>query len=114
MFSGHESNLVSVVPRVWKLRARLGYIELDLTRAAFEPGVTTIDVGAFMGYVQLRLPADVRVENRGGAVFGFFSLKGEGASGTGEPTESVKVVRITGRATFGFAEATISSEQDRD
>jgi hypothetical protein len=35
------------------LRARLGYVELDLTQATFEPGVTTIDVSALMGYGQI-------------------------------------------------------------
>ena len=62
----------------------LGYVELDLTRATFAPGLTTIDVRAFMGYVQIRFPPGVRVESEGHAVFGFFALKG-GESSAGEP-----------------------------
>jgi Domain of unknown function (DUF1707)/Cell wall-active antibiotics response 4TMS YvqF len=104
LFSGHESKLVNVVPRALKLRARLGYIELDLSGAAFEPGLTTIDVQALLGYVEIRLPAGVRVENQGRALFGFFSLKGAGAPGSEVAPDSEKVVRITGRAVLGYAE----------
>jgi hypothetical protein len=101
LFSGQEERLTGVVPRELQLRARLGYVELDLTRATFEPDLTVIDVRAFMGYVQIRLPAGVRAESRGRALFGFFSLKGPARPGA---EDSPSVVRITGRATFGFAE----------
>ncbi len=107
LLSGQEPKLAGVVPRVLKLRARLGYVELDLTKAAFEPGLTTIDVRAFMGYVQIRFPAGVRVESSGRALLGFFSVKGAGASGTGVPADAPSVVRITGRAALGFAESLI-------
>ena len=103
LFSGQERKLAGVVPHSLKLRARLGYVDLDLTEAVFEPGVTTIDVRAFMGYVQIRLPAGVRVESSGRALFGFFAIKGAAGAGGDVPS----VVRITGRATFGFAEATL-------
>ena len=106
--SGQESKLAGEVPRAVMLRARLGYVELDLTRATFAPGLTTIDVRAFMGYVQIRFPAGVRVESEGHAVFGFFALKGGGSSGS--PDEPARcVVRVTGRAVFGFAEVFVRS-----
>jgi hypothetical protein len=70
-----ERQWTGVVPRHLEVRGRLGYVELDLTGATFEPGVTVIDVRAFMGYVQLRLPAGVRVECLGRAFAGFFSLE---------------------------------------
>ncbi len=98
LFSGQEQRMTGVVPRHLRLRARLGYVELDLTHATFAPGLTEIDVRAFMGYVEIRLPAGVRVENRGHALFGFFSLKGQGAP------KAATTLRITGRATFGYAE----------
>jgi len=97
-FSGQERKLAGVVPRGLKLRARLGYVELDLTQATFEPGVTTIDARAFMGYVQIRFPAGVRVEMAGRALFGYFAIKG--AVG-----DAPAIVRITGHARFGFVEA---------
>lgn len=102
LFSGQERKIVSLVPREVRIRARLGYVELDLTRARFAPGVTTIDVRAFMGYVQIRFPPGVRVESEGHAVFGYFALKG------GVPPDADAaaraVVRVKGRALFGFAE----------
>ena len=108
MFSGQERKLTGVVPAALELRARLGYVEVDLTRAIFAPGVTVVDVRAFMGYVQLRLPPNVHVESRGRAIFGFFSLKGSGAP---EEEDSTPVVRVTGRAIFGFAQCLVASDE---
>jgi DUF1707 SHOCT-like domain len=107
LFSGHEERLTGVVPRALQLRGRLGYVELDLTRATFEPGLTEIDVRAFMGYVQVRLPAGIRVESRGRAIFGFFSLHRPEAAG---PEDASVTVRISGRAMFGFAECFVSAK----
>jgi len=105
-FSGQEQRITAEVPRRLEVRGRLGYVELDLTRATFAPGLTEIDVRAFMGYVEIRLPAGVRIENRGRALFGFFALKGRGAA-----DDAAAVVRITGRATFGFAELFVRRDQ---
>lgn len=91
------------VPRRLDVRGSLGYVELDLSDATFDPGVTVIDVRAFMGYVQLRFPAGVRVESQGRAFAGFFSLKGAGEKG------SERVVRIVGRAAFGFVEGFVAA-----
>jgi hypothetical protein len=105
LFSGQEQKLTGTVPRRLQLRARLGYVELDLTQAAFEPGVTEIDARALMGYVEIRLPGDVQVENDGGAIFGYFALKGRGSSDT---VRSDRIVRITGRAIMGYAECHVA------
>lgn len=105
ILSGQERRITGVVPRRLELRARLGYVELDLTHATFEPGVTEIDARALMGYVQIRLPGDVQIENEGAAILGFFALKGAGlgaAAGTGS------TVRVTGRAVMGFAECLVT------
>jgi Domain of unknown function (DUF1707) len=102
LLSGQERKWTGAVPPLLTLHARLGYVELDLTGARFEASLTTIDVRAFLGYVQLRLPASVRVESSGRATLGFFALKGTGAGGG-------PVVRITGRAALGFAEAIVAS-----
>jgi len=103
LFSGQEQRVTGVVPRQLEVRSRFGYVELDLTRATFEPGVTEIDVRAFMGYAEIRLPPGLRVDCRGRAVFGFFALKGASRSDEDAPV----VVRITGRASFGYAECYI-------
>jgi hypothetical protein len=110
LFSGIERKVTGIVPGELRVRARLGYIELDLTGATFAPGLTAIDVRALMGYVQIRLPPGVRVESHGRALFGFFTAKGAQAPGA---VQSKRVVRITGRATFGFAEATQASSRTR-
>lgn len=105
--SGQERRLAGVVPRVLELKSRMGYVELDLRDATFAPGVTTIDVRAFMGYVEIRLPVGVRVENHGHALFGYFAVKG-----IDEDSESI--VRITGRAIFGYAEVFLPDHEPDD
>ncbi|HEX5435973.1 MAG TPA: DUF1707 domain-containing protein [Gemmatimonadaceae bacterium] len=99
--SGQERRITAVVPRRMELRSRLGYIEIDFTQATFPPGLTEIDIHAFLGYVQIRLPAGVHAECLGTAMAGFFSLKGAGEA---QGPDAASIVRITGRATFGFAE----------
>jgi hypothetical protein len=106
LLSGQEQRITGVVPRELEVRSRLGYVALDLSRATFEPGLTTIDVRAFMGYAQVRLPPGVRVESQGHAVAGYFSLRGHSREG-GEDASSA--VRLTGRATFGYVECSIAT-----
>lgn len=95
--SGQERKLAGLVPQEITVRSRMGYVELDLRDARFAPGVTTIDVRSFMGYVEIHLPVGVRVESHGRALFGYFAQKGL-------DEESASIVKITGRAVFGYAE----------
>jgi len=95
--SGQERKLAGVVPPELALKARMGYVELDLRDATFAPGVTTIDVRSFMGYVEIHLPEGVRVESHGRALFGYFAVKGI-------EEDSMSIVRITGRVVFGYTE----------
>src|SRR6476659_6435848 len=95
--SGQERKRTGVVPRDLRVRARFGYVELDLTEASFEPGVTTIDVRSFAGYVEIRAPAGVRVEASGRAGLGYFALKGSAGN-------APVAVRVTGRAALGYVE----------
>jgi DUF1707 SHOCT-like domain len=106
LLSGQQRRVTGIVPHELELRARLGHVELDLTRATFAPGLTWIDARAFMGYIQIRFPAAVRVESDGRAFAGFFAIKG---TGTDDPA-AASVVRVTGRAIFGFAECHIASD----
>jgi hypothetical protein len=105
VLSGQERRITGVVPRRLELRARLGYVELDLTHATFEPGLTEIDARALMGYVQIRLPGDVQIDNEGAAILGFFALKG---AGLGAGADTGRIVRVTGRAIMGFAECLVT------
>jgi hypothetical protein len=104
LFSGQERKLDGEVPREMTLRARIGYVELDLSEARFQPGITTIDVDAIMGYVQIRFPPGVRVESDGHAVFGFFAFKAGGLPEAATASDEQPVVRVTGGAFLGFAE----------
>jgi hypothetical protein len=104
LLSGQERKLDGVVPREMTLRARLGYVELDLSNARFQPGVTTIDVDAILGYVQIRFPRGVRVESNGHAVIGYFAFKVGGAPQAAEASDAQPVVQVTGGAFLGFAE----------
>ncbi len=105
--SGQERKLAGVVPRELSVKSRLGYVELDLRDATFAPGVTAIDVRSFMGYVEIHLPVGVRVESHGHALFGYFALKGI-------DDESQSIVRITGRAIFGYAEVILPDAEVED
>lgn len=102
LFSGQERKIAGPMPRDLKLRVAIGYVELDLREATFEPGVTTIDVRTMMGYAEIRLPAGVRVESEGRALFGYFATKGT-------PEDSARIVRITGRSLFGYTECYLPS-----
>ena len=105
VLSGNERKVVGTVPSSVELRARLGYVELDLRRAQFTAGVTTIRADAALGYIQIRLPAGVRVESEGRAILGYFAVKGE------QPGNASVVVRVTGRAILGYAECFVSSRR---
>jgi hypothetical protein len=105
LLSGHETKLTGVVPSGLRVRVQLGYIEVDLTEATFEPGITEIEVHAFMGYVQIRFPPGVLVENHGHALFGFFSFKNKDGRPEEVTTGVESIVRVTGQVSFGFAES---------
>jgi len=107
--SGHKRAITSTVPRQLRVQAMLGYVELDLTGAVFAAGLTTIDARAFLGYVEIRLPAGVRVENEGRSLFGYFSVDGPPPAVTAGAADE-RVVRIVGRALFGYAESSIAGD----
>lgn len=100
--SGQSLRLTGALPTELQVRSRLGHVELDLTGATFQPGVTEIDVRAVMGYVEIDLPPTVRVESEARAILGYFAMRGEGEGG------SDSIVRITGRAVMGYAECFVA------
>lgn len=108
ILSAQERAINSTVPRHLLVRAMLGYVELDLTGATFAPGVTTIDARALFGYVEIRLPTGVRVENEGKSRFGYFAVAGP-PPGVAAGAAEERVVRIVGRALFGYTESSVAS-----
>jgi len=107
LLSGQEQKLSGVLPRRLELKARLGYVELNLRNARFQEGVTEIDVRVFAGYAEIRLPAGVRVEVVGQALMGYIAIKG---GGTAADEGSTRAVRITGRVVCGYTECFRASE----
>ena len=103
------------VPRRLDIRTVLGNIELDLTRASFAPGVTEISLHAFMGNIEIQLPAHVGVEDHVSAVLGSFEYRRHPrAASWAESSRVTSVVRFTGRVTMSSAEVVIRKEPDAD
>ena len=84
-----------IMPRHLKVFAMMGGAEIDLREARFAPGVSEIDVIAFMGGVEITVPRGVRVEVLGAAIMGGFAAEAGDASAL---DEAQPVLRVTGLA----------------
>jgi hypothetical protein len=103
------------VPRHLDVRTVLGNIELDLTHASFAPGVTEIALHAFMGNIEIRLPAHVGVEDHVSAVLGSFEYRRHPRAASWAESSSVaSVVRFTGRVTMSSAEVVMRKEVESE
>jgi Domain of unknown function (DUF1707)/Cell wall-active antibiotics response 4TMS YvqF len=103
------------VPRQVEVRTVLGNIELDLTHASFAPGVTEIALHAFMGNIEIQLPANVGVEDHVSAVLGSFEYRRHPrATSWAQSSRVASVVRFTGRVTMSSAEVVIRQDADGD
>jgi hypothetical protein len=106
---------LDAVPSKLEVRSLLGNVELDLTRAAFAPGVTQISLHAFMGNIEIQLPAHVGVEDRVSTVLGSFEYRRQPrAASWVEGSRIASVVRFTGRVTMSSAEVVIRMDTDGD
>lgn len=101
IFSSNEQRSATAVPRYLEVVAIMGNAELDLRDATFAEGVTTIEVRATLGNVELTLPADMRVEMAGAAILGSFT-----SYAPSSPAASPSAVRIVGRAVLANVEVT--------
>lgn len=101
------------VPRHLDVRSVLGNVELDLTRASFAAGVTEISLHAFMGNIEIQLPAHVGVEDHVSTVLGSFEYRRHPrAASWVEGSRVTSVVRFTGRVTMSSAEVVIRKNGD--
>lgn len=101
------------VPRALAVRTVLGNVELDLTHATFAPGVTEISLHAFMGNIEIQLPAHVGVEDHVSAVLGSFEYRRHPrAASWSESHHVTSVVRFTGRVTMSSAEVVIRMDTE--
>jgi hypothetical protein len=99
-----------LVPRELKVVAVMGGAEIDLREARFSPGVTEIDVTAFMGAVKIIVPRGVRVETLGAAFMGGFEADAGDASAL---DGSQPVLRVTGLAIMAGVEITVRRPGNR-
>ena len=103
------------VPRALDVRTVLGNVELDLTHASFAVGVTEIALHAFMGNIEIQLPAHVGVEDHVSAVLGSFEYRRHPrAASWAESSNVASVVRFTGRVTMSSAEVVIRNDLGSD
>ena len=93
-----------LVPRELKVFAIMGGVEIDLREAKFAPGITQIDVTAFMGGVEIIVPRGVRVEILGAAIMGGFEADAGDATAL-DPNQPV--LRVTGLAIMAAVEVKV-------
>ena len=89
-----------------ELRAVLGSLIVDMSDAVLPGREITVSVNALFGKLVLRVPANARIVDEGGAVLGKWAVWGrtragdEAGPGAGEADQG-PLIRITGRARFG-------------
>jgi hypothetical protein len=112
---GSIAREMHAVPRALDVRTVLGNVELDLTHATFAAGVTEIALHAFMGNIEIHLPAHVGIEDHVSAVLGSFEYRRHPrASSWAESSQIASVVRFTGRVTMSSAEVVIRNDIGSD
>ncbi|MEO6527729.1 MAG: DUF1707 domain-containing protein [Gemmatimonadaceae bacterium] len=96
------------VPDRLQIRALAGNVELDLTHAQFPQGVTEIELRAFMGNIEIQLPAHVGLEDHVSTVLGSFEYRRQPRAHSWTEASGVSsVVRFTGRVIMSSVEVTV-------
>ena len=90
-----------LLPRLFRVFAFWGNVELDLTHVLLGAGTSVIEVRCIMASVEIIVPPDLRVESEVDAVLGSAEVRREIASPT---ALDVPLVRITGSAVLGSVE----------
>ncbi len=91
-------------PRQLTVIAVMGGAELDFREARMAPGVTEVNVLAFMGGAEIVVPPGVHVQVNGVAIMGGFDHRGNVAP---PPGANVPVLRIGGFAFMGGVEVSV-------
>ena len=89
------------VPRLLKVSAFMGNVELDFSRAVFGEGVTEIRLKNRFGNIEITVPRGARVEMGCSAILA--SVDSSGVQHD-TPTSGETIIRITGSAVFGNVE----------
>jgi hypothetical protein len=97
---GSERKGQWVPPRTLDVLAIMGGVGLDFREARFVDGVTTVNIAAIMGGVEVLVPPGVRVESNGIGILGGFESFDQAAD------PSAPLLRFTGVAIMGGVEIT--------
>lgn len=87
-----------ILPRLFRVVACLGSMELDLTSAKLAPGESHIEIRCLFGDIEITVPPEIRVEAEGHPFIGSFELK-RAAPAVNMP--DAPVLRITGSVFAG-------------
>jgi hypothetical protein len=87
-----------ILPRLFRVVAFMGNMELDLTSVRMGPGESHIEIRCIFGNVEITVPPDIRVEVDGHAFIGSFEVSQSAATATSPDTP---LLRITGSAVMG-------------
>lgn len=63
-----------ILPRLFRVVACMGSVELDLTSAKLAPGESLIEIRCFFGNVQITVPSAIRVDVDGHPFMGSFEM----------------------------------------
>jgi len=90
--------------------AVLGSVVIDLRDVTLPPGVTTIEVSAVLGSIEILVPPNLAVESHGSSILGSF----EGVQRVPrEPDADLPVLRVQGRAVLGSIEVVTRPDDAR-
>ena len=102
LFSGIEQTGSFIVPKFYRISAIFGGCLIDLSKAQLESPISTIQISAIFGGVQLFVPAGVRVEIHSTPIFGGVSKKVHDEN----LPHDAPFIRIYAKAIFGGVEIT--------
>ncbi|WP_326688233.1 MULTISPECIES: DUF1707 domain-containing protein [unclassified Streptomyces] len=100
IFSGTERKGRWRVPRKINAFACFGGIVIDLTEALFEHQHVQINATAIFGGIEIRVPENVTLQQKGAGIFGGFDVQV-----TDSPDPDAPVVLVEGAAVFGGVDA---------
>lgn len=73
-FSSSNRNGDWILPRLFRVVACMGNMELDLTSAKLAPGDSHIEIRCFFGNVEITVPSEIRLDVEGHPFVGSFEM----------------------------------------
>jgi len=93
-----------VLPRLFRVFAFWGNVEINLTNALLSSGTSQIEIRCIMGSVEIVVPPDVRIDCEADAVLGSAEVRRDIMSTT---APDAPLVRITGTSYLGSIEVRV-------